>query len=121
MPNPNRAISAPSMLQELEWASCRLHPAAKHGSIRITPRKFPFRRRSATGAIDIRWNRSLVTAPETAPTDGRSAKATGRTHQLATRVKVDFYDELKLYAAQHRLKLVEVLEQAFIALKEKNR
>jgi hypothetical protein len=62
-----------------------------------------------------------LTAPETAPTDGRSAKATGRTHQLATRVRADFYDELKLYAAQHRLKLVEVLEQAFIALKEKNR
>jgi hypothetical protein len=62
-----------------------------------------------------------LTAPETAPTDGRSAKATGRTHQLATRVRADFYDELKLYAAQHRLKLVEVLEQAFIALREKNR
>ena len=61
-----------------------------------------------------------LTAPEVAPTDGRSAKATGRTHQLATRVRMDFYDELKLYAAQHRLKLVEVLEQAFAALKEKH-
>ena len=60
-----------------------------------------------------------LTAPETAPADGRSAKSTGRTHQLATRVRMDFYDELKMYAAQHRLKLVEVLEQAFTALKEK--
>lgn len=62
-----------------------------------------------------------LSAPEVAPIDGRSAKATGRTHQLATRVRMDFYDELKLYAAQHRLKLVEVLEQAFIALKEKHK
>jgi hypothetical protein len=61
-----------------------------------------------------------LAAPEAAPTDGRSAKATGRTHQLATRVRMDFYDELKIYAAQHRLKLVEVLEQAFAALKEKH-
>jgi hypothetical protein len=57
-------------------------------------------------------------APETAPADGRSVRATGRTHQLATRVRVEFYDELRLYAARHRLKLVEVLEQAFEALKE---
>ncbi len=59
--------------------------------------------------------------PELVPTDGRSARATGRTHQLATRVRVEFYDELRLYAAQHRLKLVEVLEQAFEALKERER
>ena len=57
-------------------------------------------------------------APEVAPADGRSARATGRTHQLATRVRVEFYDEIRLYAAQHRLKLVEVLEQAFEALKK---
>lgn len=60
-------------------------------------------------------------APEVAPTDGRSTRATGRTHQLATRVRVEFYDEVRLYAAQHRLKLVEVLEQAFEALKEKSK
>lgn len=63
-------------------------------------------------------------APETAPAapmiaDGRSARATGRTKQLATRVREEFYDELKLYAAQHRLKLVEVLEAGFQALKRK--
>ncbi len=56
-------------------------------------------------------------APETAPTDGRAARATGRTQQLATRVRGDFYDEMKMYAAQHRMKLVEVLEKAFEALK----
>ncbi|MFL5287532.1 MAG: hypothetical protein ACJ8AW_42800 [Rhodopila sp.] len=60
-----------------------------------------------------------LSAPEVAPIDGRTARATGRTQQLATRVRADFYDELRVYAAQHRLKLVEVLEQAFAALKEK--
>ena len=58
-----------------------------------------------------------LAAPETAPTDGRSLRATGRTKQLATRVREDFHDELRLYAAQHRLKLVEVLEQGLAALK----
>ena len=63
-----------------------------------------------------------LSAPETAPMDGRSARATGRTKQLATRVREDFHDELRLYAAKHRLKLVEVLEQGHEALKarEKN-
>jgi hypothetical protein len=44
----------------------------------------------------------------------------GRTHQLATRVRADFYDEIRRYAAEYRLKLVEVLEQAFEALKQKH-
>ena len=60
---------------------------------------------------------SNLTAPETAPTDGRSARATGRIKQLATRVREEFHDELRMYAAQHRLKLVEVLEQGHEALK----
>lgn len=60
-------------------------------------------------------------APEIAPSDGRAARTTGRTHQLATRVTGEFYDELRTYAARHRLKLVEVLEQAFEALKEQNK
>ena len=55
--------------------------------------------------------------PEIAPADGRSARATGRTKQLATRVREEFYDELKMFAAKHRLKLVEVLEQGHEALK----
>ena len=62
-----------------------------------------------------------LSEPEVAPSDGRSARATGRTKQLATRVREDFYDELKVYAATHRLKLVQVLEQAFEALKEKTK
>ena len=61
-------------------------------------------------------------APEIAPAspaDGRSSRATGRTKQLATRVREEFYDDLKLYAAKHRLKIVEVLELSFKALTEK--
>jgi hypothetical protein len=60
-------------------------------------------------------------APETAPAeiaDGRSLRATGRTKQLATRVREEFYDDLKRYAADHRLKIVEVLELGFQALKK---
>jgi hypothetical protein len=62
-------------------------------------------------------------APELAPpesVDGRALRATGRTKQLATRVREEFYDELKMYAAENRLKLVEVLEQGFRALKSKS-
>jgi hypothetical protein len=58
-----------------------------------------------------------LSAPEIAPADGRSARATGRTKQLATRVREEFHDELKMYAAKHRLKLVEVLERGHEALK----
>lgn len=56
-------------------------------------------------------------APESAPIDGRSARATGRTKQLATRVTEAFHDDLRIYAAKHRLKLVEVLELGHEALK----
>jgi hypothetical protein len=38
--------------------------------------------------------------------------------QLATRVREEFYDDLKIYAAQYRLKLVEVLERGHEALKK---
>ncbi len=58
-----------------------------------------------------------LSSPEIAPADGRSARATGRTKQLATRVREEFHDELKMYAAKHRLKLVEVLERGHEALK----
>ncbi len=58
-----------------------------------------------------------LTAPEVAPIDGRSVRATGRTKQLATRVREDFHDEIRMYAAKHRLKLVEVLELGHEALK----
>jgi hypothetical protein len=61
-------------------------------------------------------------APEIAPAeavDGRSLRATGRTKQLATRVREEFYDDLKLYAVTHRLKIVEVLELGFKSLTDK--
>ena len=58
-----------------------------------------------------------LAVPEGVAVDGRSARATHRTMQLATRVRPEFYDELKLYAAKHRLKLVEVLERGHEALK----
>ncbi len=60
-------------------------------------------------------------APEASSVDGRSLRATGRTKQLATRVREDFHDDLRAYAATHRLKLVEVLEQAFEALKKQDK
>lgn len=59
-------------------------------------------------------------APEHAPirsVDGRSLRATGRTLQLSTRVTEKFHQELKLYAVQHKLKLNELLELSFEALK----
>jgi hypothetical protein len=62
--------------------------------------------------------------PESAPAqavDGRTLRTTGRTKQLATRVREEFHDELKLYAATHKLKIVEILELSFAALKEKDR
>jgi hypothetical protein len=52
------------------------------------------------------------------PADGRTVRSTGRTKQLATRVREEFYHELRLYAAIHRLKIVEVFERAFEALKK---
>lgn len=61
-----------------------------------------------------------LSAPEHAPTgkiDGRSLRATGRTLQLSTRVSEGFHRELKLYAVQNKLKLNELLELSFAALK----
>jgi hypothetical protein len=64
---------------------------------------------------------SNLATPEVAPIDGRSLRATGRTKQLSTRVREEFHDELKMYAARHRLKLVEVLEQGHEALKKEKK
>jgi hypothetical protein len=60
---------------------------------------------------------AALSEPEIASSDRRSERATGRTRQLATRVREEFHTELKMYAAKHRLKLVEVLEQGHEALK----
>ncbi len=60
-------------------------------------------------------------APEVAPSDGRAVRATGRTSPLGTRVREEWRAEVKLYAAQHRIKMIEVLEQAFEALKARKK
>jgi hypothetical protein len=76
----------------------------------------PLRRNLPAPPTEAEAPRNLAN-PEIAPADGRTARATGRTKQLSTRVREAFYDELKLYAALHRLKLVEVLERGHEALK----
>ena len=60
----------------------------------------------------------LIPEPTELPADGRSARATGRTKALATRITEEFYRDLKVYAATHGLKLVEVLELGHQALKQ---
>ncbi len=60
--------------------------------------------------------------PEHAPVefiDGRSLRATGRTTQFTTRVTEKLQHDIKVFAAQHKMKLNEFLEQAFDALKKK--
>ena len=61
--------------------------------------------------------RDKLRAPEVAPGNPRISRATGRTYQLNTRVRESFHTELKEYGAKHRIKLNELLEQAFEALK----
>ena len=63
-----------------------------------------------------------LTQPEHAPTpfvDGRSLRATGRTVQFTTRVTEELQNDIKVFAAQKKLKLNDFLEKAFEALKEK--
>lgn len=61
--------------------------------------------------------------PEHAPSagsyvDGRTLRATGRTTQFTTRITEELQTEIKVFAAQHKLKFNELLEQAFEALKQ---
>lgn len=51
--------------------------------------------------------------------DGRSLRSTGRTTQFTTRITDELQREIKVFTAQHGLKLNEFIEQAFEALKEK--
>ncbi len=44
--------------------------------------------------------------------DGRTLKKTGRTHQLATRVKFDFYKRVKRLALDNDITIAELLEKA---------
>lgn len=44
--------------------------------------------------------------------DKRTLKKTGRTHQLATRVKFDFYKRVKRLALDNDITIAELLEKA---------
>ena len=57
-------------------------------------------------------------APAGAYVDGRTLRATGRTTQFTTRITEELQTEIKVFAAQHKLKFNELLERAFEALKE---
>lgn len=57
-------------------------------------------------------------APAGAYVDGRTLRATGRTTQFTTRITEELQTEIKVFAAQHKLKFNDLLEQAFEALKE---
>ena len=61
--------------------------------------------------------------PEHAPAgtyvDGRTLRATGRTTQFTTRITDELQTEIKVFAAQHKLKFNDLLEQAFEALKDR--
>jgi hypothetical protein len=81
---------------------------------------------SSSSQVNLLPSSSLVVEPgkmtaqkpsQHAAIDGRSLRATGRTQQLSTRVTEAFHRDLKLYAVQHRLKINELLELSFEALK----
>lgn len=44
--------------------------------------------------------------------DKRTLKKTGRTHQLATRVKFEFYKRVKRLALENDITIAELLEKA---------
>lgn len=57
-------------------------------------------------------------APYAGPIDGRTLRATGRTSQFTTRISEELHNEIKVYAAQRRMKLNELIEKGFTALKQ---
>ena len=57
-------------------------------------------------------------APYVGPIDGRTLRATGRTSQFTTRISEELHNEIKVYAAQHKMKLNELIERGFAALKQ---
>ena len=80
---------------------------------------FPKRSKLPAPPTPIETKNNL-SAPEMAPlsqTDGRSLRATGRTEQINTRVSETFHHELKIYSARHKLKMNELLEMGFAALR----
>ncbi len=59
--------------------------------------------------------------PEIAPStyiDGRSLRATNRTEQFTTRITPRLQKEIKVWSAQHDMRLNVFLERAFEALKK---
>ena len=57
-------------------------------------------------------------APYVGTIDGRTLRATGRTSQFTTRISEELHNEIKVYAAQRRMKLNELIEKSFAALKQ---
>lgn len=53
--------------------------------------------------------------------DGRSLRKTNRTHQLATRVKYEFYRKVKGMAFDEDITIAELLEKAIAKYEESNR
>lgn len=53
--------------------------------------------------------------------DGRTLKKTGRTHQLATRVRFDFYKKVKRLALDNDITIAELLEKAIASYENDNR
>jgi hypothetical protein len=51
--------------------------------------------------------------------DRRTLNKTGRTHQLATRVRKEFLTKLKRIARKEKLRYVEVLERALDCYEKK--
>lgn len=61
-----------------------------------------------------------LSQPELAPStfiDGRTLRATNRTEQFTTRITAELQKEIKVWSAQHDMKLNVFLERAFEALK----
>jgi predicted HicB family RNase H-like nuclease len=52
---------------------------------------------------------------ETAKVDGRSLRATGRTHQFATRIKEETHRRMRILAAEDGITLGELIERAVAA------
>ncbi|MGW5841123.1 hypothetical protein ACWFZ6_24345 [Methylorubrum extorquens] len=67
----------------------------------------------AGGAESPEQEAPVARAPERVPPmpDGRSLRATGRTHQFSTRIKLETHDKMKWLALHERITLGELLEK----------
>ncbi len=50
--------------------------------------------------------------------DGRSLRATGRTHQFATRIKIETHNDMKRLASRDRISMAELIERALDSYKK---